>query len=118
MYWLTWVILTIAIVGAATLSYTDWQHKNICPKIISIPACYIVFSMFFIAAVMHQINNKTSNFLYFAVIGIPLFFASKGTIIELAGTEICPRSDSGTPMCFISLGFCISLILTKYFSIR
>lgn len=116
MYWVTWAILVIAIGGAGNLSYTDWVQQDVCPKILGIPACYIVFGVFFIAGIMHLINTKNTKYIYFAVMCIPLYMALKGTIIELMGTEICPDSEGGIPMCFISLGFCVSLITAKFFS--
>jgi len=118
MYWVTWVILLFAVWGALNLSHTEWIEKDVCPKIIGIPACYIVLSIFFSAAVMHLINVKISNYLYFALLCIPLFLALKGSIIEITGTQICPRSGGGTPMCFYSLALCVSLMVSKFFAMK
>jgi len=64
------------------------------------------------------VNIRITNYLYFAVMCIPLFLALKGSIIEITGTEICPRSSGGIPMCFISLGVCVSLIVSKFLSMK
>jgi len=118
MYWVTWAILAFAVWGAANLSHTDWVQKDVCPKVLGIPACYIVVSVFLIASVMHLANVKVANYLYFAVLMIPLYLALKGTITELSGTVICPRTSGGIPMCYLSLGLCVSLIVSKYFALQ
>jgi len=117
-YWITWVILILAILGAGSLSYTELIEKDVCPKMLGIPACYIVLVSFTMAGIMHALKTPLSNYLYFAAIGFVLFFALKGTITELRGIPICPRTAGGTPMCFISLGLCISLITAKFISLK
>jgi len=41
-----------------------------------------------------------------------------GTLTELSGMEICPRTSVGTPMCYISLGICLSLLFLKFMETR
>lgn len=117
MYWVTVVILAFAITGSGNLSRKDWKKKDICPKILGMPACYIVFAFFLAAGVAHYLNTPVSNQAYFGLVAVPALIALVGTVTELSGKVICPRTGSGTPMCYISLGLCLSLLLTKYLSL-
>lgn len=117
MYWVTSAIVIFAILGAGSLSFDDWTHQNTCPTLIGIPACYIVFSFFLMAGISHFVNTVKSNKLFFLLMAVPGLLALVGTVTELTGTGICPRNDSGIPMCFISLGICVILTVSKYFSL-
>jgi len=116
-YWITLAVILFATYGAASLSRNDWKQKNVCPKIVGIPACYIVFICFLAASISHIINTPLSNQLFFVFVGIPGIIALIGSIIELTGKTICPKTASKTPMCFISLGLCVTLLVLKYFSL-
>ena len=117
LYWITTAILLFALYGSWNLSRHDWKKKNICPKLMGIPACYLVFSFFLAAGVSHSITNRLSHQSYFIFIGVPALIALIGTLTELRGKVICPRTKSDIPMCYISLGLCLTLIGTKYFSL-
>ena len=116
-YWVTLLVLLFVTYSAANLSLNDWKQKNVCPKIMRIPACYIVFICFTIALISHVLNTAISNVIYFIFIGIPGGIALIGSITELSGKTICPKTASGIPMCYISLAFCVILMLVKYISI-
>ena len=116
-YWITLALVLYATYGSFRLSLNDWKIKNVCPKIAGIPACYIVFVCFFTASICHIINTAFSIQLFFISIFIPALIAFIGTVTELSGTTICPKTKSGIPMCYISLGFCVVLLITKFFSL-
>lgn len=117
LYWITTAILFFAIYGSLNLSKHDYKKKDVCPKIFGIPACYIVFVFFTVATISHFINTPISNQLYFVFVGIPALIAMIGSLVELSGKVICPRTKSGIPMCYISLGLCLILMGVKYFSL-
>ena len=116
-YWITLALVLYATYGSFNLSLNDWKKKNVCPKIATIPACYIVFVCFFIAGISHVLNTVLAIQVFFVFIGIPAIIALIGTITELSGTTICPKTKSGIPMCYISLGFCIVLLVIKFYSL-
>ncbi len=116
MFWITTLILVFAMYGSAQASVDDWRQKDVCPKILKIPACYIVFASFLIAGLGHFSGSPTGNLLFYGFIGIPAVIALAGSVIELAGKEICPRTGQGIPMCFISLGICVMLLASKFFT--
>jgi len=122
VYWLSNIliigILAFTIYGTYPLVQKEWVQGDICPKIAGIPACYIVLICFTIALLFHILKGKKTNLLYFVAIGINTLFATTGTVGELTGLTECPRTAGGTPMCFISLGICLTLLLLKIINIK
>jgi len=115
MYYAIILILLFVIYGSFRLSRKDYRKKNVCPKVVGIPACYLVFIFFVGAFAVHALGVQTP-YAYFGFLAVPFFLALKGTLTELSGTVICPRTHGGTPMCYLSLGFCTALIALKFFS--
>lgn len=113
LYWLIILIAGFAIYGSSTLAMNEWEIGNICPKILGIPACYIVAACFVVALIGHLLPHSKGKWIFFFFIGIVTLIASTGTIGELTGMTKCPRTDGGTPMCFISLAICLSLLGSK-----
>ena len=114
-YYIIIVILLFVIYGSFSLSRHDYKKKDVCPKILGIPACYLVF-IFFVGALAIQLLQPAQAYLYYGLLAVPFLLALAGTLTELSGKVICPRTPGGTPMCFISLGFCTLLIGLKFFS--
>jgi hypothetical protein len=113
LYWFIIIIAAFAINGTFGLVMNEWEIGNICPKIIGIPACYIVLVCFIVALISHIIRNSKATWVYFFFVGIVTLIALTGTIGELAGMTKCPRTAGGIPMCFISLAICLSLLFSK-----
>jgi len=116
MFYLIIAIILFAIYGSGQLSLHDWKKKNVCPKILNIPACYIVFALFVIGGLVHVLPAHLNQTVYFISIGIIAAIALKGTVTELTGTQICPRASNGTPMCYYSLALSGGLIILKTIS--
>lgn len=117
-YWLVVLVASFAVYGSFGLAMNEWEIGNICPKILGIPACYIVCACFAIALIAHLIPNKNAKWAYFFFVGIVTLIASTGTIGELTGMAKCPRTSGGTPMCFISLAICLTLLGSKALFLR
>ncbi len=112
------LIAFVATYGTFGLVINEWAVGDICPKIMGIPACYIVFFCFAAALISSLIPNAKAKWIYFVFVGIVTIIATTGTIGELTGVSKCPRTDSGIPMCYISLGICLSLLILKMAVIR
>lgn len=107
-------ILSFAIYGAYRLSLVDYRKKNICPKVFGIPACYLVLLFFILAFMAHVLSSVVvSSIWFYGFIAIPFLLALTGTITELSGKVICPRTSNGTPMCYISLVMCLAFLTLK-----
>ena len=118
MNYLIIATLLFVIYGSFMLSRKDYQQKNICPKVLGIPACYFVV-IFFIATLITQvagIETPYASYGYYGFMAVPFLLALSGSLTELSGKVICPRTSNGTPMCYLSLGFCTFLIVLKFFS--
>lgn len=97
----------------------DFNKKDICPKVLGIPACYIVFLFFALALGAHVFKGYLGRDLwYYGFMSVPILLALGGTLTELSGKVICPRTPGGTPMCYISLGICTTLLLIKFAETR
>ena len=107
------LIAAFAVYGSFSLSMNDWVTGNVCPKILGIPACYIVFVCFATALISQVVSVSKSTLIFFIAVGIVTAIATTGTVGELTGTAKCPRTAGGTPMCFISLAICVSLLVSK-----
>ncbi len=114
VYFVILMILLFSIYGSLTLSITDFNDKNVCPKFVGVPACYLVLISFVLVALVHLLKGTFKRALcYYVFLAFPLLLALSGTISELSGRVVCPRTPSGTPMCYISLGLCTALVLLK-----
>lgn len=114
-YYIIIVTLLFVIYSSFYLSKRDYKKKNICPKVLGVPACYLVL-VFFVGALAVHLFIPDKALAYYGFIGLPFTLALLGTVTELSGKVICPRTKGGTPMCFLSLGFCTILIALKFFS--
>lgn len=116
MQYLLLAILLFALYGSGTLSLDNWNGINVCPKILSIPACYLVLTLFVAGTVSHIFSFKFNTSIFYISVGIIALIALWGTITELSGTEICPRTSNGIPMCYYSLALSSSILLLKALS--
>ena len=107
-------LLLAALLGWAAfaslqLSIKEFQTKGSCPSIGPVPACYLVLLGFASALVGHLAGKSAwGRKLFFAGLGFPTLLAIFASIGELAGFLECPRTEGGTPMCYLSLGLCLT----------
>jgi len=113
---LFYIILLIASVGLYStygLVRNEWLDGNICPKLIGIPACYIIFGCFSLAIISHLEILKDRSRLFWLGVLPALAIASYGSLGELFGFASCPKTTGGIPMCYISFGIFGSLAFLK-----
>ena len=105
-------LFLVGISGASSLVYDEFMIGHICPKILGIPACYIIMLCLIIPLGVHLLTPKKMGY-YFLGVGIALSIASYGSIMQILGIVECPKTSNGTPMCFLSFLIFISLFLLK-----
>jgi len=111
---LIWIVLLVGLWGSFGLAKEDWLIGDVCPKILEIPACYIILACFTLAAFSHT-NILGDNFwLYFIGAGIAWSIATFGTVGQIAGWLACPKTAGGIPMCYISFAMFSTLLLLKF----
>ena len=97
------LLLGFATYKAAELSLDQWQNPGACPSIGPVPACYIVLAGFLTGLIGHLGRFRKA---FFIGLGLPTVLAAFASVGEFFGFIACPRTDAGTPMCYISLTLC------------
>ena len=110
------IVFIFGIWGSGSLAHKDFTQGDICPKILGIPACYIILACFIIPFIIHLFRQKSA--IYFAGTGLAWSIATYGSIMQILGIIECPKTDGGTPMCFISFAIFTTLILLKTIELR
>lgn len=111
-------VLMIALYGIFDLVQAEFQQQNICPKIIGIPACYIIL-LFALMAFIGQLNiTAYSSWLFNIGVGLPWAIALVASVLQFMNLTQCPKSSNGTPMCYLSLLIFSSLFLLKFIENR
>lgn len=105
------LVFLIGIIGAGGLVYDEITISNICPKILRIPACYIILACFGIPFIVHL--TKYKNNIYFLFTGIAFTIAFIASILEITKLAECPKTSNGHPMCYYSLVLFTTLIVLK-----
>ena len=105
------VFFIIAILGARSLIITEFTTGNGCPKFGAVPACLIILICFILPFISHLL--KKWNLIYFLFTGIATLIALVASVMQFIGNAECPKSDSGIPMCYLSLLIFTSLITLK-----
>ncbi len=113
---LLFIVFAIGLFGAGDLVYTEFNQSNVCPKLIGIPACYIILGCFVIPFVVHVFIWP--NYIYFAFSGLAFTIALIASIMEITGLGVCPKTANGTPMCYYSLLLFTGLVVLKNMLIK
>lgn len=101
-FWiLLYIFLIIWILWSWDLVLRELIIWNICPKLLWIPACIIIFIFFVVLFVLHILKIDKKYFYY--VVSIPLGIALYATIFNILWSVECPKTEWGIPMCYISL---------------
>ncbi len=109
-------ILMIGIFGAGGLVIEEFKTGDGCPKVLGVPMCLVILICFIIPLVVHIL--KRWNWLYFLFTGIAGSIALFASILQFMEKAECPKTASGTPMCYYSLMLFSSLVLFKILEIN
>ena len=113
-----WILLAIGLWGGVSVSYETLIGVSACPNIIGLPICYLVtigYSLMLMSQLisLFDSHNILTPKLFYAGWGVVFAIAAMGVSFELLLTDVCPKSASGLPLCYVSFGLCI-LILVFY----
>jgi len=106
----------LALWSVIPVSYATWQSVNPCPNVGPLPACYLVT----LGYLFILISSFTKQKVLFYTGWLPVFaLASFGSGLEFFKSNICPKTGSGIPMCYLSLALAlICLALFTSFSLK
>ncbi|MEO9512196.1 MAG: hypothetical protein ABJN84_13455 [Flavobacteriaceae bacterium] len=110
-YWVINLLFVIGIFGAGNLVLTEIRTGDGCPKFGVVPACAIILLCFILPFISHIL--KKWNAIYFLFTGLAALIALIASVMQLLGNAECPKTDSGIPMCYLSLLIFITLITLK-----
>lgn len=108
-----WLVVLFMAFGVYELVIEELAFGGICPKVLDIPACYILAGCL-IAIVLSFLSRKL-NFLFSLGASIGWSLAAMGTYYQFKGVMECPKTAGDIPMCYISLGlFTLLFILDQF----
>jgi len=111
------LISGFAFLNGFSLSTKEWFTTGICPSISGVPACYVV-TIAYLLIFTSTLSNKRLLYKRLFVIGAGIVFglAIVGSVMQITSLGECPKTASGFPMCYVSLG--ISSLLIVFFIAR
>ena len=121
MKFIYYTILTLTIVSFASIIYLSTSHivsENICPKIFSIPACFILTPFIFSVLVSHLNLVNDKNILFFVGAGITFLIAIIASLSQTNGWAECPKLFDKIPMCYLSFLTFGTIITLKVIEIK
>ena len=110
---LIWGIVLIGLNGVWGLVRNEYVTGNGCPKLIGIPACYIIFTCLILILVSEINVLKDRSKLFWVGAGVAWLIAAVGATGQYFGWLECPKTVGGTPMCYLSFAMFTSLLLLK-----
>ena len=103
------LLALIGLAGVLPVSLKELSTGVACPHLGLIPACHIV-SLAYATVLLTVLHRCLWNPWLFLIAWLLIFLpAAAGSGLELTGHETCPRTDSGIPKCFFSLGLAVTL---------
>ena len=100
----TTIILVVAYVGTIPLVMNEYKNGNICPKLLGIPACYIILACLTLACIGFFLRGTVLRKLFYVGVVPALLIATYGSLGQMFGFAKYPKTSSGIPMCYISFG--------------
>lgn len=110
------VILIMGLYGAGGLVIEEFKTGEGCPKVMHVPMCIVILICFIVSFISHVLKKHTP--LYFVFTGLAGCIALIASIMQFTQLTQCPKTASGTPMCYFSLLIFSSLILLKIIQLR
>ena len=107
-------LLSVGLFKATSVSYLTVTGVAPCPTVLNIPACFLVtlgYFMMLSATVFRYrlISKQHAKWLFIVGWSPVVLLALAGSLLEFTQGEVCPRSDTGIPLCYISLSVAVSV---------
>lgn len=104
--------------GIIPISIAHWQTGAACPMLGPLPACYLVTLCYAAMGLAALLWEKRLSGLFFAGAAPVILLALVGTGLEVSGRPACPRSASGMPLCYMSLGVGVAMLLVFLYILK
>lgn len=113
------IISFIGLLFGVWLISRDIKSPGFCPRLLIIPACYLVTAAFFsVYASSYIVKEKTKNILFYIGDGLGLILAVWFSFAQIIGLQECPKLFR-MPLCYVSFFtflFLLALQLIKNFN--
>lgn len=105
------LLALIGLAGVLPVSLAELSSESDCPHLGAIPACYLV-NVAYVTMLITALNRRFwSLWYFFAGWALVFILAATGSVLEILGYGTCPRTGSETPMCFLSLGLVVAMVV-------
>ena len=105
------VLALIGLISVLPVSLAELSTGDACPHLGTLPACHLV-SLAYAMVFLTVLHRRLWNPWVFLISWLPIFaLAATGSGLELMGHETCPKTESGIPKCFFSLGLAVALLI-------
>lgn len=104
------IISTIGMLTSIYLSVNEIFNPGYCPRILNIPACFIVLVLFILTILF---NYKSMDKAYYIVTTIGLLMGIYFSYLNIFSDKVCPVIFK-VPLCYVSvLTFSLLIYLKK-----
>jgi hypothetical protein len=113
------LLIFFGLWGALNVSYDTLAGEAPCPKMLHIPLCYMV-SIGYLLMLLPQFFSSLikNNKVFYSGWGLVFVLAIVGVSFELSIGHVCPRSEKGVPLCYLSLAYCVLIIFLHWLRLR
>ncbi|MDF1695110.1 MAG: hypothetical protein P1U56_04735 [Saprospiraceae bacterium] len=117
-YWSIVIVALYAMYASYGLIQEEYTKTHACPEIMTIPFCYIGFVCFTLILLNHIIPYRYSEQGFAIALFMPMTMAINGSMFELFGKFIGPKTSSGIPLSYILLVFCVYFTVAKIYYLK
>ncbi len=101
----------LGLFGVLPVSLAEFSNGGACPHLGVLPACHLV-ALAYAVVLLTVLHYRLWNPWVFLFAWLPIFaLAATGSGLELMGYGTCPKTESGLPKCFFSLGLAVALFV-------
>ena len=110
----------LGLAGVLPVSVSEFDGSADCPRLMSVPACYVVLTAYFVLLASAAVPRLWRTWSVVVALVIIVMLAAAGSALEVTGHGACPQTTGGIPKCYLSLalGLCIAAPLLYHLGRR
>lgn len=114
------LLALLGLAGVLPVSVSEFDGSADCPRILSVPACYVVLAAYSLLLASVAFPRLWNSWSVATAVTIIVVLAAAGSALEITGHGTCPQTTGGIPKCYLSLalGLCIAAPLLIHLAQR
>jgi len=104
------------LTGVLPIVYETYTETSACPDFLGIPACYFVAIGYFWVLISIFFSSLMRKSLFLMGWGTVFVLATSGSIAEVFGKNMCPKTAIGIPKCYFS--FLLTIVIFVLYCIQ